>query len=293
MFKKQVNSYIWGLRRGRLLYCPNFDMGDCLAWGDSFCSGSYFCCATYAGFFFSIPVRDILLQHIPGKLGTAQLLIWHIVLTLKPTQGCCTAECCQGCSWGLREQPRAGWAGEQGSAVHCLKRLDTCTRSAEKPAWFADRVVRKSRCPKNNPSWKKLSLPPMKLLCVQLPAMVFAVQGLSFAYVLTYPCVAVCNISTQLDLTHRRVVQLETIWGCFAWLACLCPPTSFRVLVEIPIRPRMSHLKTRQMTILSIGLMPWPAILTNFLITAKVVWRFLKYFCHLLWGGFWVTPLGR
>ena len=52
MFKKQVNASIWRFKQGRLLYCPNFEMDDCLAWGDSFCSGSYFCCATYAGFFF-------------------------------------------------------------------------------------------------------------------------------------------------------------------------------------------------------------------------------------------------
>lgn len=123
---------------------------------------------------------------------------------------------------------------QQVSAMESLKRLDT--RSAGKLTWLADRIVRKSRCYKNNPSWKKLSLPPMKLLCVQLPTMYFAVQGQSgrsFTYVLTYLYLAVCNISTELDLKYGRVVQLEMIRGYFAWLVCLCSPFSFLFLVEI------------------------------------------------------------
>jgi len=58
----------------------------------------------------------------------------------------------QGLLAGLWEQPQAGWDGGQASAVPCLRRLDACARSVGKPAGLADRVVRKSRCHKNNPS---------------------------------------------------------------------------------------------------------------------------------------------
>lgn len=182
MFKKQVNSYIWGFWRGRLLYCPNFDMGDCLAWGDSFCSGSYFCCATYAGFFF---LSQWQTSSSSTSLGSC--------LEGNPTLDLAHSSYSQADARGLHGRVMSGLllrsagttTGRLGWKAGICRALDTCTRSAEKPAWFADRVVRKSRCHKNNPSWKKLSLPPMKLLCVQLPAMVFAAQGLSFAYVLT------------------------------------------------------------------------------------------------------------
>lgn len=84
--------------------------------------------------------------------------------------------------------------------------------------------MRKSRCCRNNPSWKKLSLSPMKLLCVQLPVMYFAVQGLSqpsFTFVLTRLYLEFCNVSTDLDLKHHRIVQLEMVWFLGFFFTCL------------------------------------------------------------------------
>lgn len=144
-------------------------------------------------------------------------------------QTCCPAEWCWGSPWGLWEQPQAGCSGEPIPAVCCLRGVDTCTRFAGRLAWLADRVGRKSRCCRDNPSWKKLSLSPMKLLCVQLPVMYFAVQGLSrpsFTFVLTHLYLEVCNVSTDLDLKHHRIVQLEMIWVFFT---CLSLPFLFPV----------------------------------------------------------------
>lgn len=177
-------------------------MSDCLAWGDRFYSGSYFCYATSVEA-FSVSVRGILPHMALGSClegqSTTLDLVNIIVLTLKPMQACCTAE------WGLGLLLRSvraptGWLGWRAGICHALsKETWHLHHICWKLAWLADSAVRKSRCRKNNPSWKKLLLSPMKLLCVQLPAMCFAVHGLSkqsLTYVLTYLYLAVCNIST-------------------------------------------------------------------------------------------------
>lgn len=152
----------------------------------------------------------------------------------------------------------------------CLKGVDSSTRFAGRLAWLADRVVRKSRCCRNNPSWKKLSLSPMKLLCVQLPVMNFAVQGLSepsFTFVLTHLCLEVCNVSTDLDLKHYRIVQLEMIWGFFT---CLSLPFLFPVFSGNSCKDKDAVLKQKANDHFEhyIGAMPY---FNQLLIADKVV----------------------
>lgn len=99
-------------------------MSDCLAWGDSFYSGSYFCCATSMEA-VSVLVRSILPHMALGSClegqSTTLNLVNIIVLPLKPMQACCTAE------WGLWLLLRSvraptGWLGWRAGICHALSK---------------------------------------------------------------------------------------------------------------------------------------------------------------------------
>lgn len=194
-------------RQSRLLYCSNFEMDDYLTWSDSFCSGSYFHHTTYVEFFFPCQWQtssshtslggcleghstSVDLANSSYSQGDASL--WH--------SGGMSGLLARVLA-GLGVQPAAacgkGQLYHSASSLALLKSSDTCTSSTGKVAWLANCVVRKSRCHKNNLSQDKLSLPLMKLLCVQLPVMYFAVQDLwerSFTLLLTYLYLAVFSI---------------------------------------------------------------------------------------------------